>query len=185
MTQELTLITKASTLVVDSKESMIQAATLLGKLKDLKKTTADEEAILSDELAKLDLTKQYDAKREFRLKIEKAVKFISDRVNTYQTAEAKRAAIEAAKITARAEAGTIKLDTAIRKMNEIDQPITKLETADTKATFKTIPKLDITDPMLIPREYLKVDEVAVFAALKAGKTVPGAHIIQVQSITNR
>ncbi len=185
MTQELTLITKASTLVVDSKESMIQAATLLGKLKDLKKTTAAEEADLSEQLAKLDLTKQYDAKREFRLKVEKAVKFISDRVNTYQTNEARKASAEAAKLAARVEKGTMKLDTAIRKTNEIDQPITKLETADTKASFQTRPKLDIIDAKLIPREYLVVNEVAVFAALKEGKTIPGAQIIQVQSITNR
>lgn len=185
MTQELTLITRATTLVVDSQESMIQAATVLGKVKELIKKTKAEEENLSEQLAELELTKQYDTTRELRLKAEKASKFISEQVNKYQTLEAKRASEEAAKLAARVERGTMKLDTAVRKMNEIDQPITKLETADTKVTFRTIPKLDITNPSLIPREYLTINEAAVFAALKEGKTIPGAQIIQVQSITNR
>ena len=185
MTQELSLITKATTLVVNSQESMIQAATVLGKVKDLIKKTKEEEENLSEQLAELELTKQYNSKREFRLKAEKASKFISEQVNKYQTLEAKRASEEAARIAARVERGTMKLDTAVRKMGEIEQPLTKLETADTKVTFKTIPKLDIIDTDLIPREYMIVNEVAVFAALKTGKTIPGAQIIQVQSITNR
>jgi hypothetical protein len=185
MTQELTLITKAATLVVDSQESMIQAATLTGKLKDVKKATAAEEEELSEQLAKLDLTKQYEAKREFRLKVEKAIKFVSDQVNKYQTAQARIAAEAEAKLAARVEKGTMKLDTAVRKMDEIEKPLEEFKTADGSVSFKTIPKLDITDAMLIPRKYLVVDEVAVFKALKAGETIPGAQIIQVKSLNNR
>lgn len=185
MTQELSLITKAATLVVDSQESMIQAATLTGKLKDVKKATVAEEAELSDKLAKLELTKEYEARRAFRLKVEKAIKFVSDQVNKYQTLEARRASEEAAKLAARVERGTMKLDTAVRKMDEIEKPLEEFKTADGSVSFKTIPKLDITDAMLIPRKYLVVDEVAVFAALKAGETIPGAQIIQVKSLNNR
>lgn len=185
MTQELTLITKASTLVVDSQESMIQAATLTGKLKDVKKATVAQEAELSDKLAKLDLTKEYEAKRVFRLKVEKAIKFVSDQVNKYQTLEARKTADAEAKLAARVEKGTMKLDTAVRKMDELDKPIESLKTADGTISFKTIPKLDITDAGLIPRKYLVVDEVAVFAALKAGESIPGAQIIQVKSLNNR
>ena len=185
MTQELTLITKASTLVVNSRESMIQAATLTGKLKDVKKSTEAEETTLKEQLAKLDLTKQYDAKREFRLKVEKAIKFVSDQVNKYQTAEARKAAEAEAKLAARVEKGTMKVDTAVRKMDEIEKPLEKFETADGSVSFKTIPKLDIIDPTLIPREYMTMDLPRIFAALKEGIDVPGAQIIQVKSLNNR
>lgn len=184
MTQELSLITKASTLVVDSKESMLQAATLLGKVKELKKTVEKEEDDLSEKLAKLDLTKQHAERRTFRLKVEKAIKYISAQVNTYQTLEARKAAEAEAKLAARVEKGTMKLDTAIRKMDDIDKPIEQVKTADGTIKFRTIPKLDITDTKLIPREYLVVDEVKLFADLKAGKRISGAQIIQVQSVSN-
>ncbi len=184
MTQELTLITKASTLVVDSKESMIQAATLLGKIKTLEKNTNQEEKALAEKLAKTPLAKEHAEKRELRLKIEKAIKFISVQVNKFQTAEAKRAAEEADKLAARVEKGTMKMTTAVRKMDEIDQPIESFSTAEGSIKFKTIPKLDIIDANLIPREYLVVNESAVFTALKEGKQIPGAQIIQVKSVAN-
>ena len=63
----------------------------------------------------------------------------------------------------------MKLDTAVRKMDEIAQPLEEFKTTDGTVTFRTIPKLDIVDASLIPREYLMVDEVKVLAALKAGK----------------
>lgn len=184
MTQELTLITRATTLVVDSQESMIQAATVLGKVKELIKKTKAEEENLSSQLAELELTKQYDATRELRLKAEKASKFISEQVNKFQTLEAKRASEEAAKLAARVERGTMKLDTAVRKMDEIAQPIEEFKTTSGTVAFRTIPKLDIIDAKLIPREYLVIDEAKVFAALKAGTIVPGAQIIQVKSVSN-
>jgi len=184
MTQELTLITRATTLIVDSQESMIQAATVLGKVKELIKKTKAEEENLSDQLAELDLTKQYDTARELRLKAEKASKFISEQVNKFQTLEAKRASEEAAKLAARVERGTMKLDTAVRKMDEIVKPLEEFKTTDGAVTFRTIPKLNIVDANLIPREYLVVDEAKVFAALKVGTVVPGAQIIQVQSVSN-
>lgn len=184
MTQHLALITKATTLVVNSQESMLQAATLLGKVKELKKATITEEELLADKLSKLDLTKQYEEKRAFRLKIEKAIKFISEQVNKFQTLEARRASEEAARLAARVERGTMKLETAIRKTDEILKPLEEFKTADGTVNFRTIPKLDITDAKLIPRAYLIVDEVAVFAALKAGTSIPGAQIIQVKSISN-
>lgn len=185
MTQELSLITKASTLIVDSKESMIQAATLTGKLKTLKKSTEAVEKEILAELAKTDLAKEHALQREFRLKVEKAIKFVSDQVNKYQTAEARKAVEAQAKLADRVDRGTMKLDTAVRKMDEIEKPLDKFETADGSVSFKTIPKLDIIDASLIPREYLVVDEVAVFAALKEGKIIPGAQIIQVKSLNNR
>lgn len=184
MTQELTLITKATTLVVDSQESMIQAATVLGKVKELIKKTKAEEDNLSDQLAELDLTKRYDTACELRLKAEKASKFISEQVNKFQTLEAKRASEEAAKLAGRVERGTMKLDTAVRKMDEIEKPLEEFKTTDGTVTFRTIPKLDIIDSKWIPREYLIVDEAKVFAALKSGTKVPGAQLIHVKSVSN-
>lgn len=184
MMQQLALINKASTLIVNSSESMIQAATVLGKVKELIKKTKAEEEILESQLAKLELTKHYEAAREFRLKAEKASKFISAQVNTYQTLEAKKTAEAERKLIGRVEKGTMKLDTAVRKIDEIVKPIESLTTADGSINFRTIPKLDITDVALIPREYLVVNETKLFADLKAGKTVAGAQIIQVKSISN-
>ena len=100
MTQELSLITKAATLVVDSQESMVQAATLTGKLKTLKKTTETIEKELLAELAKTEIAQEHTAQREFRLKVEKAIKFVSDQVNKYQTAQARIAAEAEAKLAA-------------------------------------------------------------------------------------
>jgi len=185
MTQELTLITRATTLVVDSQESMIQAATLTGKIKEVIKLSEKKEKELLAILEKTEIAKEHAQVREIRLKLEKASKFVSNLVNKYQTAEARRANEEAARLAARVERGTMKLDTAVRKMDEIEKPLEKFETADGSVSFKTIPKLNIIDPTLIPREYMTMDLPRIFAALKEGIDVPGAQIIQVKSLNNR
>lgn len=179
----LALINQASTLVVIDNNSMIQAGTLLGKIKTFKKELKEEEDTLTEthltEIAKVRAI--YKPKRD---KIESAIKYISEQVNTYQTEESKRAIAEAERVAARLERGTIKMETAVRKMEEIVKPIESVDTADGKIKFRTVQKLEITDAKLIPREYLIIDEAKVLASLKEGKAVPGAIILELKSISN-
>ena len=181
MTQAL--ITQATTLTVTDVNSMVQAGTVLGKIKDYRKTLKEEEDSLTEvhltEIAKVRAI--YKPKRD---KIESAIKYISDQVNQYQTLEARRAKEAEEKLAARVEKGTMKIDTAIRKMDEIVKPIDTVKTGDGTIKFRTVQKLDITDAALIPREYLVVDEAKVLEALKAGRKVTGAQLIEVQSISN-
>ena len=66
----------------------------------------------------------------------------------------------------------MKETTAANKLAEMPDVTTK----SGRMVTKTIKKLDIYDEMLIPREYLVVDRIAVTTALKNGVVVPGAQL---------
>ncbi len=181
MSKEIML--QADTLVVTDNNSLIQASTILGKLKTLLKTVkGEEDSLTANHLA--EITKIRAVYKPKRDKINAVITSISNKVNTYQTEEAIKLAEIEAKLAKRVEKGTLKMETAVRKMEEVVKPVEEFKTTEGSVKFRTVDKLDITDSLAIPREYLTIDEAKVFADLKAGKTIAGARIIQVKSISN-
>lgn len=81
-------------------------------------------------------------------------------------------------LIARAEKGTMKKETVVRKMEELPDASASVTTDAGMVQWMIVKKLVILEEKLIPREYLVVDEVRVKAALKAGIAVPGAGLIE-------
>lgn len=82
------------------------------------------------------------------------------------------------KIMARVEKGTLRTETAVAKLEALPDAKASVTTDAGMVQWRVVKKLVISDPMLIPREYLVVNEVAVKEALKAGKVVPGASFVE-------
>ena len=108
-------------------------------------------------------------------KLDEAIASLRDGMSKYQTTLMNKKRDEEARIARDLESGKIKkIETAVRKMQEVDTVPDAVETESGVVKFRETQILNITDLALIPREYLVPDERALTAALKAGTTVPGA-----------
>lgn len=77
-----------------------------------------------------------------------------------------------------AEKGKIKPETAMKKMEALPNAAASVTTGSGMVQWTTVKKLVIENEALIPREYLDVNEARVREALKTGKVVPGAKLIE-------
>jgi hypothetical protein len=114
-----------------------------------------------------------------------AVETLRSKIGTYQTEEDRKAKEKEEKLAARVAKGSMKAETAIKKMDTVDRPEEKVATMAGSISFRTDKKLKITKEADIPREYLVVDEKKLLTALKAGIQVPGAEIEEVKVPINR
>ena len=110
---------------------------------------------------------------------------IRTQMTVYQTEQLRLQAEEERKITDMIEKGTLTMETAIKKIENIETPANKTTTDLGSVSFRATPRLKIIDEKLIPREYLIINEDAIMGALKANITVPGAEIEIIQVPVNR
>jgi hypothetical protein len=109
---------------------------------------------------------------------------LKSKILTYNAHQEAERAKKEAQLLARAEKGTMKVETVVNKLAALPDTSASVQTAMGAVQYRTVKKLSITDINLIPREYLVVDEVKVKEALKAGVVVPGAIIIEEKTIAN-
>jgi len=107
-----------------------------------------------------------------------ATDHLRNTISTFQTAEIKRAEKEENAIAGRVGDGKGKLqvETAIKKIEEIERPEASVNTEAGQVKFRKDPIVKIMDETMIPREYLLVDEKKILEALKAGIEVKGAQL---------
>lgn len=92
---------------------------------------------------------------------------------------------EQERLAARVEKGTMKMETAQRKMDEIPEEQKSVKTEVGTVSFKEVPVPVIVDVTKIPREYLVPDMVAINKAVKAGIEIPGIKVEIRTDISNR
>lgn len=105
---------------------------------------------------------------------------LREKISFYQTAEAKRAAEEDAKITDKMAKGKLSLNTAVKKMTEVARPESAIETDSGTLKFRTVKKWKITDIKKVPLEYLIVDDHLVNQARKADAPISGIEYYEEQ-----
>lgn len=110
------------------------------------------------------------------------IEAIREAMSVYQTEKTRLAQEKEAEIANRVGEGKGKLrvETAIKKIGEIDKPLEKIATESGGLRFRATPRLKVTDITKIPREYLVVDESKTLEALKNGIEVSGAEIEIIQ-----
>lgn len=116
--------------------------------------------------------------------IKNAVAALRSQIGEYQTEQARIAQEKKDKIATKLTEGKLSLNTAIKKLDKIDEPEEEVNTDSGTLKFRSKQVLEITDESLIPREYLVVDESAVLNALKSGVAVAGARIKTIQTPVN-
>ena len=117
--------------------------------------------------------------------VENAVAIIKKKLITYRTEAEKKQEEEKAKLGDRVEKGTLKPETAVRKLNEMQTLEKSVGTNDSSVQYKTVKKVRIVNEQLIPREYLLVNEPAVRKAALAGTAIPGVEVYEEKEIANK
>lgn len=193
MTKEIQVLEKkaiplaeqAESFVITNKDDMTGATVLLSKLNKYHDSVVEkrEEVTKPLNLALKNARAMFDP---IEKPLVQAIKTLRVTISIYQTNELRKAQEEEEKIAARIGEGKgkLKIETAMAKIDDVKKPDRKIATDSGMIKFRTDKKLKVIDALLIPREYLVVDEKAVLDALKKGKTIPGAQIEEVQTPIN-
>lgn len=106
-------------------------------------------------------------------KLEGAISAIRQAMTSYQTEQVRIEREKQEKIAARVEKGTLKLDTAVRKLSEMEVVPTEVLSDSGLVKFREVKKYRITNEASIPRAYLMPDEAKIKEAMKQGIAIEG------------
>lgn len=180
------IVAEATALVIKDEDDMFKATELLSKLNKVNDRITEEKEKVTVPLNEA-LSAERARWKPTELMYKKGIDYLRSQLSIYQTAKVRAAKKEETKIASRMGEGRGKLsvETAVRKIGEIDQPEKRVETTEGMVSFRTDKVLKVVDESLIPRKYLKVDEEAVLAALVGGQDVPGAVVEEIQVPINK
>jgi hypothetical protein len=179
------LVAKAEALKIANANDMAESVELLSRCnKQLDTIIEKEETITAP--AKLIIKTEQARWKVAKDTLKTAIDFLRGEQSRYMTLESKRIREEEAKIAARVKdgRGNLSVETAVKKISEIEKPEQKVVTSAGAVKFREIPKLKITDASKVPATYLIIDEVKLFADLKAGAKVEGAEIEMISIAVN-
>jgi len=183
--KEIAAFIPAETPVINNTEDMKAATESLSLLnKGLDKVKEWEKKEIGP-LKDIIKTKEAEVK-PYKVKLTAMVAAIRTAMSSYQTKKTAEANAEKEKLAARIGEGKgkLKLETAVTKIEAVATPDSKVSTDEGMVSFRTSHVVRVVDKTLIPLEFLTVDESAIKAAIKAGKTVPGAVLDEVQVPVN-
>lgn len=171
------IVTKARSIVVKDEKTMQSASLMLSEL-NKKADMIDEEK--QKVLAPLNLARTAEINRwkPVLSTLETATDYLRSTISSYQTAEVKRVREEEIAIANRVGEGKgkLKVETAVRQIENIEEPEKQVATEAGLVKFREDKVLKITDETKVPREYLMINEKKLLEALKGGVTVPGAEL---------
>lgn len=104
-----------------------------------------------------------------------AIDSVRAKMNKYRTEAKAIADAEAAKIEARIGEGKgkLKVDTAVRQIEQIDKPTGSVSTAAGVVKYKTTPNFEVMDMTMLPIKYHLSNDVEIRIQMKKGVKLPG------------
>jgi hypothetical protein len=186
MTQDITLAVSkevsvyervAEKLVLESAEDMVGAVKMLSETNKVADRVKEEKEKVTKPLLEA-LNAERARWKPIETAVANAVALIRGKMMDYQKKTEEENRIKEEKLMARVEKGTMRVDTAVTKMNQLPDAKASVTTDSGMVQWTTVKKLVITDEGLIPREYLVIDQVKVKEALKKGVVVSGAQLVE-------
>lgn len=183
-------VNRANDVIIDSPESLASATDILKAIKDAGKVVKTRKEEITKPLNDA-LKSARDLFRPIEADLATGERIIKDKMLDYTNeVEAKRAA-EAAKLEARVEKGTMRTDTAMRKMDDLETVDSTVKGAKGSVNFREVRKVKIVDPKAIPLKYLMNEKVidAIRAAVSTdvlnGTKVEGVEIVIEKVVASR
>lgn len=174
-----------SALVVEDEDGVMEASKILTGIKDVQrkiKTYKDARIKpINDALrllrADLKPIEEHCAENE---------KIVKDKVITYNTELEKIHREAEAKLAERVEKGTMKIETAARKMEEVSEVTTHISTEKGSMTIKKVKKFRVVDLSLLPLRFHLANEVAIRQRMNAGQSdLPGVEYYEEDQVSAR
>lgn len=166
------LVARSNTLAISDNKSLTEAVSLLSQMNKANDLIAAEK----DKTYKpayatvVAIRKQWKPLEEV---FENAIGNLRDRISSYQTKQKKIADERTNKLAERAAKGTMRPETALRKMEDVDVPETTVSTEAGMVQFRTVPKFEVLDLKKLPAEYLLPNEPAIRRAMLANVELAG------------
>lgn len=111
--------------------------------------------------------------KPFETRGETALSIIKSKMLKYAQDKQRKADADKQKLAERVERGTMKPETAVRKMNEIKAPEKTVATDTASSTVVSRKAYRVVDKTKIPLEFMEPNMVAIKTQFKAGIPVPG------------
>ena len=168
---------EATALVIKDDASMEKAVTMLSEANKVADALeAEKNKIL--EPAK-DVVKQINERYKPAETILKSIiSTIRNKMIVRQRELSEAEAKAKAKLLDRVDRGTMKVETAVAKMEKLPEASAPVTTSAGMIQWMIVKKLVIEDEKKIPREYMTINEVAIKKAIASGVVVPGAKMIE-------
>lgn len=186
--QVTTISNQAGDLIIDSTESLSVATDILSKIKSSAKDIDKRKKEITDPLNAA-LKSARELFKPMETDLATAEKTIKDKMLDYSEEVEAAAAKEAAKLEDRVERGTMRTDTAMRKMDDIETLGSSVSGAKGGSVqFRIVRDVEITDVKKIPAKYLLNEKVmdalktAVRTDVLNGTKVDGVKIVEKKQI---
>lgn len=175
---------QAHAVTIETAEDYTHAIDIVSKLKETGSTIKNKKESITKPL-----NEALRNARELFAPIEQqflnAEAIIKTKLLDYKRKKDAEALAEEAKIASKVEAGHMKLETAERKLDQVERVETTTRGKIGEVQVRKIKRVRITDVALLPREYLVPDEVAIRRDALGGKAIPGVEIYEEEVIAAR
>jgi len=175
---------------ITDNDTMVVATDTLSIIKDVSKAMEKQRKArvqpLNDEVKEINA--EY---KPLSTKLDAAEKIIKSEMLAYSNEVDRKAAEAAAKLEDRVERGTMRTDTAMRKMDDIETMGSSVEGNKGSVNFRMVRVVKIVDATKIPAKYLNDEKVldAIKAAVRTdvmnGTLVDGVEVVEEKQIAAR
>jgi hypothetical protein len=186
------LIAQAINLTIKNDEQLKGAATMLAQVKSISKNVkAQKDPIVKNLNEALKNVRELFKPTELGLSDAEAA--IKKAILDYTQKQIAKAEKKAAKIEAKVDDGEMTLQDGMNKLGKIKQASTNVEVDNGSAQIRTVKKLRITDPALLPPSYFLRESVlealrkeVAADVLRGGQPCPtGAEVYEEQTVAGR
>lgn len=178
------LESKATEAKITTDEQYTEVVDYLGTIKNISKTLkAEKEKITNPANETLKAARAFFA--PFEKRYTDAETILKSKLLDYKKRKDAEAAKKETQFADRVERGTMKMETAERKIGEIKRVENTTRGNVGEVQVRKIKKVRITDEAALPREYLKPDEVAIRRDALSGKQIPGVEVYEEETIATR
>lgn len=170
-----TVAEKAKKIIIKDGKDMTDATVILSQMNGYMDSVKEKKELLTKPLNEA-LKNARGMFKPLEETYEEAIEMLREKMSFYQTQEVRMRLDEELKIATRVKEGkgNLSIATAVKKIEALPQINKEVATDAGLVQFREVKVLVILDPLLIPREYLTIDETKLLKDLKEGKTVAGA-----------
>ena len=167
----------ANDFVVDGKASVELGEQVLRNIKGVEESIVERRTEITRPLMG-SLASVRELFKPFEAALADAKKTVKGKLLDYTLAQEEIQRLAQEKIEARLAKGAIRADTAVAKLESLNDSKVKTNT-------RTVRKLSITDESMLPREFLVPNREAITKALFEGLSVPGAKLVSEKVLVTR
>lgn len=178
-------LSAANDIAIESQEDLEKATDVLSKIKQVGKMIKERKELITRPLMD-SLNSVRDLFKPIEQSHAEAESIIKRKMLAFQDEQDRKRREEEARIAARVEKGTMKIETAVRKVEALPTVSTAAQGKVGAISTRIIKKVRIVDESKLPREYLMPDMARINdAALKQSKEIPGVEVYEEKVIAAR